>query len=321
MRRCFSSSTRAILACLALTASGCWIAPQEVVLPEFDSPEIGDAFWSHWGDGLAEVASYDLVHPHYGAERRGTAVAIFVTEAFDAEQRVKVNSGEGVLVMKLNLVEDFPTGVYDYNLMTSAFVALEPALGRPAGTPYKISFSAQEWCGQSWQQWLFDPASIRRTAHSYFQDEADEESVISLHPKGVAEDALWHWARGFSGPMLEPGGKADLRMLPAMKRLRQSHEDPGWVAATLTRSSAPETIEVPAGSFEVEKFTASSPGFSRAFFVEAAAPHRIIRWETSEGETAELVGAERMEYWKMNGPDSESAVERLGLSPRPPRTM
>lgn len=309
------------LLCALMMACGCWIAPKEVVLPLFDSPQIGDEFWSHWGDGMAEIASYDLTHPHYGAERKGTAVAIFVTETFDPEQRVKDDGGEGVSVMKLNLVEDFPTGVYDYNLMTSVFVALEPALGRPAGAPYKISFSAQEWCGQSWQQWLFDPAPIRRTSHSYFDGEADEEDLLALHPKGVVEDALWHWVRGFTGPALDPGGKADLRILPAIKRLRQRHEDPGWVAATLTRSSGTQTIDVPAGSFQVEKFTAAAPGFTRAVYVEAAAPHRIVRWETGDGESADLIESERLEYWKMNGPDSESAVERLGLQPRPPRTM
>ena len=223
--------------------------------------------------------------------------------------------------MKLNLAQDFSTGVYDYNLMTSVFVALEPALGRPAGTPYKISFSAQEWCGHVWQQWLFDPTVIRRASHSYFDGEADESEEIALHPRGVAEDALWHWARGFSGPALEPGGTADLRMLPTMQRSRQAHERPRWIAATLSRSAKTVTVEVPAGSFEAESFSVTTPGFQRTFYVEAAWPRRILRWETSEGESAELIAVERLEYWKMNGPEFDSAVEKLGLSPRPARTM
>ncbi len=306
---------------LLTAATGCWLAPRQAVVQELDPPTIGAEFWAAWGDGKAEVASYDLVHAHYGAPRRGTAVAIFVTETFDPERRVKSESGQGVAVMKLNLAEDFPTGIYDYNLMTSAFVSLEPALGRTAGAPYKISFSAQEWCGHVWQQWLFDAAQIRRTAHSYFEGEADEDTAIALHPRGVAEDALWHWARGFSAPVVAPGGNVDVLMMPAMKRLRQPHQAPAWVAATLSRSGAAEWIEVPAGNFEVERLTVAAPGYTRAFFVEAAEPRRIIRWETSEGESAELIAAERLEYWKMNGLEDEGAVERLGLKPRPPRTM
>ncbi|MBI1357287.1 MAG: hypothetical protein GC160_23345 [Acidobacteria bacterium] len=314
--------SRALVCCaVALLLEGCWLAPKQGVTPLFESPSFGDDFWARWGDGKAELASYELTHPRYGSPRRGTALTIFVTERFDPMQRVKSDSGEGVSVMKLNLVEDFATGIYDYNLMTSAFVTLEPALGRPAGSPYKIAFSGQEWCGQTWEQWLFDRAVIRRTAHSYFDGEADESEEIAIHPKGVAEDALWHWARGFSGPALEPGGTIDLRMLPSMQRLREIHEGPGWVAATLSRSGTPSTVEVPAGTFEVETYSVSTPGFTRTFFVERAEPRRIIRWETSEGESADLIADDRLEYWKMNGPEFDAAVEKLGLSPRPPRTM
>ena len=36
-----------------------------------------------------------------------------------------------IQVLKLNTVEDFQTGIYDYNLMTSSWTALQPAPGRP----------------------------------------------------------------------------------------------------------------------------------------------------------------------------------------------
>ena len=54
------------LLCLfaASLLGGCWLAPKQGVLPEFDSPSFGEEAWSHWGDGKAELASYDLVHPH-----------------------------------------------------------------------------------------------------------------------------------------------------------------------------------------------------------------------------------------------------------------
>ena len=105
-------------------------------------PTINDAFWDHWGDGRAELGAYDLVIPRYGELRRGVAVTIFVTETFSEEARVKANPGrhqasDEYPVMKLNFVQDFPTGIYDYNLMTSAFLALAPRSGRPPGTPAK----------------------------------------------------------------------------------------------------------------------------------------------------------------------------------------
>ena len=82
-------------------------------------------FWDVWGDGKAELAAYDLTYPRYGESREGVAVTIFVTETFSDSMRVKADPGlhpksDEFPVMKLNLVEDFPTGIYDYNLMTSA---------------------------------------------------------------------------------------------------------------------------------------------------------------------------------------------------------
>ena len=55
-------------------------------------------------------------------------------------------------------------------------------------------------------------------------------------------------------------------------------------------------------------------------YVERAHPHRIVKWTTSAGEQAELLGAERVTYWQMNGPGFESALSKLGMQPRPPRT-
>lgn len=59
---------------------------------------------------------------------------------------------------------------------------------------------------------------------------------------------------------------------------------------------------------------------SRTFYVEVDEPHRIIKWETSNGELAEMLNSERLQYWKMNSSEYASAVEKIGLSPRPART-
>ena len=66
-------------------------------------------------------------------------------ETFLAEDRVKADPGrraksEVFPVMKLNLVQDFPTGIYDYQLMTSSFSSLAPWNGRPAGSAARVMF-------------------------------------------------------------------------------------------------------------------------------------------------------------------------------------
>src|SRR5262249_52458683 len=177
-------------ALIATTSWSCSHAAADPLAPVFD-----DAFWRRWGDGQAELAGYDLVQPRYGQKREGVALTIFVTETFSNALRVKSDPGkhpesDEFPVMKLNLVEDFPTGIYDYNLMTSTFVALKAVNGRSAGSTTKVSFSSQEWCGNVYAQALFDAASVRHESHSYFDGEADRQETLPYPEAGLAEDAL-----------------------------------------------------------------------------------------------------------------------------------
>lgn len=297
--------------------------------PGFVSPAYGEDFWKHWGDGQAELAGYDLTYPRYGELRAGTALTIFVTETFDNDQRVKAGAprllgGGSFPVMKLNLVQDFPTGVYDYNLMTSAFAALEPVNGRPAGSLTKVSFSAQEWCGHAFAQLLFDANGVRYQSHSYFDGEADVQSTIENPQQGLSEDGLLLWARGLAAPALAPGESREIRLLRSLERARLLHQGVDWQAATLARGADPITVTVPAGSFVAEVFTVTHdqtvggiPGTrTLTFRVERDPPHRIVGWSDSEGLNAELLASKRLRYWAMQSNGMESALSDLGLAPR-----
>ena len=317
---------RLVAAVATLLILACWPGQgrgQEAGAGE-RSPAYGQPFWDHWGDGQAELAGYDLTTVRYGEPRRGTAVAIFVTEPFREAERVKAEqAGPGAFqVLKLNLAQDFQTGIYDYHLMTSAFVAVEPAAGLPAGAPVKVSFSAQEWCGHVYQQALFGPDGADLTLHSYFEGEADREDELAGGP-GLTEDALPVWARGLAWPEVAPGETATVPVLTSLERSRLAHRPAAWEEAELSRSADTRQVTVPAGTFEVEEARATIRGATGErtwiFQVEKAHPHRIVAWETSDGERAELLGADRLAYWKLNAPGGEKYLERLGLPslPRP----
>lgn len=313
-------ATSLVLACLAQEGQGQGPAAAA------GSPAFDSAFWEHWGDGRAELAGYDLVTPRYGEERRGSAAAIFVTEPFSEAARVKADrEGEGTFqALKLNLVQDFPTGIYDYNLMTSAFVALEPVAGLPAGAPVKVSFTGQEWCGHVYQQALFSRGDVAHTLHSYFEGEADRQDSLDGRPGGASEDALLLWARGLAYPEVPAGETATVPLLTSLERSRLSHVPVAWEEAELSRSGDTRDVTVPAGTFEVEEARAVIRGTAGertwTFLVEKAPPRRIVAWETSEGERAELRGSDRLAYWQLNGPGGEKHLEALGLEPRPPGT-
>ena len=294
-----------------------------VLLLAGSSPSYGDPFWSHWGDGRAELASYDLVFSRYGEDRAGSAVAIFVTETFSDELRVKADPGkhdpsDEFPVLKLNLVEDFPTGIYDYNLMTSAFVAITPRGERPAGHTTKVSFGSQEWCGNAYQQMLFHDDRIAIDSHSYFDGEADRRYELPADPGTIAEDALLIWARGHAYPAVAPGESVRVPMLRSAKHARLRHRDPGIVEVTLGRAA--ETHRV--GDREARAATVSDLDGTElwSFEVEVAEPRRILSWTNADGQRATLIASERVAYWQHNDSAGTELLGPLGLKPRPART-
>lgn len=301
-------------------------APADQVSAVAPGPVFDRAFWQIWGDGQAELSGYDLAIPRYDQIRKGTAVTIFVSETFSNSLRVKADPGmhpaaDEFPVMKLNLIEDFQTGIYDYNEMTSVFAALKPVNSRPSGALTKVSFSAQEWCGHAWQQLLFDPVSVRSKLHSYFDGEADSESTFTGHADGVSEDQLLLWARGMAWPPLEPGRKVSVRFLPSLQSARHQHKPLRWTTASLERLAGRKEISVPAGTFSAEVYRALIEGAGvRTIYVESAGARRIVRWESSSGERADLLASERLKYWEMNAEGGEKALQSLGLKVRQPRT-
>jgi hypothetical protein len=284
-------------------------------------PAMDAEFWRYWGDGQAEVSSYDIVVNRYGQPRKGLAVAIFVTEPFSNTARVKADPGRHAdvdvfPVIKLNLLKKYQTGVYDYSDMLSVFVSLAAVNNRSAGVPAKISFSSQEWCGHVYSQALLGPRFVHADLHSYFDGEADQRMQLRLPPNGVSEDGALLWARSIAQPRLKPGMSAVVPALKSLESVRMKHLP--LSVGDMTFSVAPKSsnVVVPAGKFETLAYTARAGGFTRTFYVEATAPYRVIRWETSEGEQAQLRASDRMKYWELNAPSGEAALSKLGLEPK-----
>lgn len=282
------------------------------------APLYGPAFSATWHDGNAELAGYRLTYPRYGAQRSGTAVAITVTEPFSWAPRVKASGDDTFGVVKLNLAEDFPTGVYDYNLMTSAFVATEPVGGLPAGAPVKVTFTAQEWCGHAFQQSTFFPGKIEHRGFSYFDGEAEEEATLRAGAGLLAEDALFLWARGLAAPAVAPGQEVEAPLLRSAAVVRLGHAPVAIDEAELEREDEAVQMDTALGRIAVREASVEvdregAPDVEYTFWVEEAAPHRVVRWTRSDGYEAELVGVDRMPYWGMNGPGGEAALKRIGM--------
>ena len=272
-----------------------------------------EGFWDHWGDGRAELAAYALTIPRYGELRTGEAVLVTVTEDFDTAAQVKADRrGPGVVpVLKLNHVVDFQTGVYDYNTMTSTFLRLDGGL--PRGVPTRISFSMQEWCGQTSSRVVTGGSGLVHTLDSYFEGESIEEETLPLPTGAVAEDALPGLLRGLTGPTPE----GPVQLLPRLMDGRLHHTPLAWRDARI-EAGPPTVLPTPSGDHAVTPWTVDGPGGRRTWYVGVDAPHLIVGWEGEDGEQARLTGHLRTAYWREAGEGKESLRAELGLPVRGP---
>lgn len=274
---------------------------------------VPDGFWEHWGDGRAELSGYRLVQPRYGSDAPGQAVLVFVTETFTNTSRVKSDGGHAdeFPVLKLNEARDFQTGIYDYNVMTSTFQALD---GRDRmGVPTKVAFSSQEWCGHVFDQLVVTDDRYTRTSHSYFDGEADQQGTQAIPPNGVFAESLPILVRGLSGPVPDPGTSRSIQLHPRLMDLRLEHRAASWDDARWSVAAQTAATVVPAGTFTTRTHTVTTDAGAYTWAVEVAAPHRLIAWTGPNGEKAELTGTFREPYWSMHGPEGLKRLEDLGL--------
>lgn len=290
------------LGCLLATGPSAWAA----------SPEV----WKHWSDGQAELSGYRLTQPRYGQLRSGTVVLIYVTEPFSRSARVKADPGrhpdsDVETVLKLNVVKDFPTGIYDYNVMTSAFLALEPKGGRPAEL-LKLSFSSQEWCGHVYEELTLEPTVVERLYRSYFDGE-NTSGPLPRPPGALTTEELLFRVRGLPEPLIAPGETKVVSLLGSVERARFLHRPLGFAEARISRSKAATPKTVPAGTFSVDLYTVVSGDETYVYAVERDFPHRLVAFEGPDGERLELTGSRRLPYWKLHDNGGEVHRRELGL--------
>ena len=304
---------------IAPLLAGC---PQKLDGPRSDSGESGQAggpslptpesyavqypsFETSWYQGKAELTRYALRQARYGELHDGEAVLIFVTEDYLPKIQVKQEHGDSPdarSVLKLNAYRRFYTGIYPYTLMTSAF---RPATGDPT---LKLTSTIQEWCGQVYSQINRRGDGLHALMHSYFQDDADQKTVL---PHAILEDGLWAQIRIAPGRIPE-GQQA---IVPALDYVRMRHKALRAYPAIVTRTAEVETDLV---DHPVTRLTVEYPALGRelAIYYEAEFPHVIQAWEETIGPyrtTAVRTHAILDDYWAHNSAGDSKYRDALGL--------
>jgi hypothetical protein len=289
-----------------------------LILTTSKTAETPNGFWDYWGDGKGEVSSYRVVVPRYGELREGYSVLVFVTEDISRATRIKDDSGklpasDRVPVLKLNRVVKFTTGLYDYSIMTSTFSGVNAELGRNPFEPLKISFSAQEWCGHVMQILIPQRDQAELTLHSYFQSEGDQKRNIKLPANAAYEDNLPIWIRELNGEVMPAGQRRNLQIFPSSWISRASHQQAdfqtGWIM-----KEAGETMNASNGEAPTWRWTWQIGNRKETYWVEKNYPHRILKWNSSDGNKGEIIKTLRLPYWQLHNNADSPYREQLGLS-------
>ena len=257
-------------------------------------------FKNYWFSGKAEVSSYNLNQSRYGKIRKGKGVLIFLTEDFLKKEQVKTNkkNNQSQLILKLNQIKKFKTGIYTYSIMNSVFTPLQ------SGKVEKISSSIQEWCGNSYAQ-LNYKGDFKIITHSYFEGEADR--IINLKPT-FTENGLWTLIR--LSPQSLPLGHFEI--LPDLEMLQLLHFPIKTYKAKGQINKREQT------SF----YILTIPELQRTLNIEFnnAPPYIIKSWKESfeKGEqyttTAKLSKTLSIPYWNLNKLENENLRNELNLN-------
>ncbi|HLV43145.1 MAG TPA: hypothetical protein VKY37_12765 [Brumimicrobium sp.] len=257
--------------------------------------------------GQAEIATYTLSKARYEENHPGESVLIFVTEPFLNKRQVKADHptpDNSVNVLKLNRIDRFNTGIYDYSQFTSVFTPVDI---EKAKYPLKITMGSQDWCGQSFTQ-VNNKSGFSYEHRSYFSSEGDTSLQLEY---AYAGDNMMNLAR--MSPDLLPLG--DFTILPSMHYLRTSQKE---IKNYYANGMIEETDDGYVYTYDIPELKRNVK-----FYISSKNQFRISKWEESyptvfdgvvRTSTYELKAVKYLPYWELNNAGSIHLREELNLN-------
>ncbi|MBD3347144.1 MAG: hypothetical protein GF401_18985 [Chitinivibrionales bacterium] len=276
-------------------------------------------FTDLWYDGNAEISTYSISEERYGELRKGVRVMVFVTEPMRLATYIKPDEklpeNKKIRVLKLNDILRFPTGIYNYSVMTSVFSSVEKKRDIARGATMKVSFTSQEWCGTVFERAIRNDRTYDIALYSYFESEGERALSIPHHDTVETEENLWIKIRELQGPYLKRGEKKSLKLIPSAWKRRKNHKLHAIVDAILTKGKK-AVHPSPSGNTAAVPFRWKYGDQNTLVWVEASYPHRILSWIKSDGSTGRLMESHREPYWRQNGNEHLYLRQKLGVTTR-----
>ncbi len=279
-------SSRGSVATSSPTSSAA--APAVVADNPFDSAWALDPLWD---DGKAEVALYEARRSQYGKIEPYEAVFIVVKEDFGTESYVKADppyEGKRLLpVLKLNAVHSYWTDRYPYHYVLSVFVQR----ANP-GALVKLTLGSQEWCGNTFKEVRNWGGQSELEFHSYFDGDGDGLRPLALRPGDLFEDQLPLALRGLK---FAPGLELRRRLVPSL--ISNNMKRPLDFQEVTVRVEGEEKVSTRVGTAAAWKVTLKAGELAQTWWLEKAAPHMLLKMESSDGRAWLLKARTRKPYW------------------------
>lgn len=213
-------------------------------------------------------------------KRSGTAILRFTQTPFSLSGQRSVPGtvpagSDIVQALRVNLILQFDDGGDPVSEQISAFTN-----SSKEGVALKVTRSRHERAGPFWRELLFFPDGVQEVSHNEATGEGDSRQMLPARVDGIPEEVIPLVARRLAWPKLRLGQRYSLDILTDQK----------WSSAEAELSSGRETVHTSAGWFRVNRFTVyRASGQTQTWWVEAEEPHRIVRWTTGAGVSAELL--------------------------------
>ena len=258
-------------------------------------------FNQYWYDGNAEITSYKLSQVRYGEIHEGRAVTIFVTEDFLPEKQVKADyqNEKNIPVLKLNSTKKFLTGVYPYSLMTSTFSPVDNDIH-----PLKITFSSQEWCGNTFMQ-LNNRKNFEIDFYSYFESNSDKK--LSLE-KNILENSFWNLAR--INPYQIKKGR--YKIIPSFEFLALNHKKIKPYDAEVNLLKQDNLLNLTIYYPELKRKLILNLTEDFPFTIESWEEH-MVRGQKKLVTKAEKIEKIKVKYWNKNSNKDKIIREKLRI--------
>ena len=274
---------------IAFLFVGCGNTPEKSNVSKEPSPlaKYFNAEWAnnpHWYDGLAEVATYQAQRTIYNKERNFEYTYVTVAEDFNKEFRVKTddyNRKDLYKVMKVNAFCKIETDNYPYHFLTSMFF--------PFATPWsldKMTNGSQEWCGNTFKEYLANTKEYQLTYHSYWDNEGDGKKTIQKDV--LFEDQLNYTLRSlnFKNDLSFDVSVMETQISSKVGKLK-------IYDAVITVVDGSQTIK------NTWKVNVKLDGDKEnVYYFEKAYPNLLVKQNTWDHRNLTLLNTSRYAYWK-----------------------